>query len=114
MQGLLLYSILTAALFYLGSRAVITQAIWNRYPRPFAKFMDCAACSGTWYGAILAATVGRYLGLDLLGLDSQAWSTPIVVALVSMVTTPIVANVMQRSLLELGDAVGDGSTDSPS
>ena len=38
-----------------------TQEIadWSRYPTSLARFMDCPACSGFWYGAILAILDAR-------------------------------------------------------
>lgn len=94
---LLLYPLLTAALFYLGSRAKITSWLWSRYPARFATFMDCAACTGFWYG----------LGVEIA---FRAWTpymqfSPIVVGLCSIVWTPIVAALMQHSLFSLGSAI---------
>src|SRR5512147_2730950 len=105
MTAFLLYPLLTAALFYLGSRATITAFLWRRYPPMLAALMDCAACSGTWYGFLVAATLGRWAGLDFLTLPATAYYTPIVVALCAMVTTPIVAHQTQQALMELGSAI---------
>jgi hypothetical protein len=107
MQTLLLYTVLSAALFYLGSRAKITAALWSRYPPRFASFMDCAACSGTWYGFGLAVTLGRYQELDVLGLSSDSWLTPLVVAGCMMVLAPVAAAIMHYALIVLGSAVSD-------
>lgn len=105
MTAFVVYPLLTAALFYLGSRAVITQFIWSRYPSGLAALMDCAACSGTWYGLGVAVAVGNAAKLNFGQLAYDSWYTPPIVALCSMVWTPIVANVLQRSLFGLGSAV---------
>ncbi len=105
MAIVLLYAMLSSSFFYLGSRALVTSWAWRHYPQAFAKFMDCAACSGWWYGLILAFTLGRYADLDFFGLASHDLLTPIVVAFCSLVWTPIVAGVMQRGLDALGSAV---------
>lgn len=103
MFALLLYTLLSAAMFYLGSRAVITSFLWSRYPRRFASFMDCAACTGFWWGVSFAC----YFRFDVLGLDGRAETTPIFVGLCSIVLTPIAAGLMQRGLDSLGSAVAD-------
>lgn len=106
MLHVLAYPFITAAAFYLGSRAKITEALWSRYPKPFARFMDCAACAGFWYGLILQAIVG--IGpqhLDFLGFTWQDPATPFIVGLCSLVWTPIIAAVMQSALDHLGSAV---------
>lgn len=85
--------ILPVAFYYLGSRAVITRWLWSRYPARFARFMDCAACSGFWYGAAVAA------GLKI------PWENLFIAGLVTLVTTPIGAAIMQHALELLGTAV---------
>lgn len=113
MNTILLFSILSAALFYLGSRAMITRAIWSRYPRALASFMDCSACSGFWYGVLLSITIGRRYALSYLGLDPYDVFTPILVGLGCIAVTPIVAGLMQAGFEQLGSAVGgnDGPTE---
>lgn len=113
MQTLLLYSLLSASLFYLGSRAVITSWLWSRYPYRLAAFMDCAACSGTWYGAALAYVGGHHLGLSFMGFSPDSWAAILVAALVSTSTTPIVAGLVQRGFDTLGKAVSDPEPTEP-
>jgi hypothetical protein len=103
MESLILYSLLTSAAFYLGSRAKITQPIWSRYPPAFARFMDCAACTGFWYGLVFGALLGAYLPI---GGIPMGWYV-LVVAMCSIVTTPIVAGFMQAGFERLGSAVPD-------
>lgn len=98
MELLVVYSLLTSAAFYLGSRALITGWLWSRYPRRLATFMDCAACTGFWYGAL-----ANVLMRDDTWWLSQWWS-PILVGLCSIVTTPIVAGLAHNALMNLGDA----------
>ncbi len=102
MEALLLYAFATAALFYLGSRARITSFAWGRYPPSLARFMDCSACTGTWYGALVSYIGGYHLGLSFLGLPGDRWTTVVTVALCSMSTTPIVAGLVQRGFDSLG------------
>jgi hypothetical protein len=99
--ALVLYTLISAACFYLGSRARITHWLWSKYPPKLASFMDCSACTGFWYGA-LAALVFR---ASYLGLDPTSYYTPIAVGLCSLVLTPIAAGIMQAGLDHLGSAV---------
>lgn len=105
MEILILYSILSSALFYLGSRAKITEPVWSSYPAWLAKFADCSACSGFWYGIGLAATLGRYDDLSFLGCDAQDPITPIVIGACMIVLTPIVAGLMQNGIGQVGSAL---------
>jgi hypothetical protein len=92
---------LTSAAFYLGTRAVLTSWLWSRYPRPFARFMDCAACSGGWFGF----TVGVLALMGYLPLPEflpARWYTVIVIGLCSIVWTPIVSGLMQKGFENLG------------
>jgi len=88
-------------MFYVGSRAVITHWLWSRYPKQFARFMDCAACAGFWYGILVAST------LDLRPIHPTRWINTILVGLAMTVLTPVVAGIMQAGLERLGSAVDD-------
>lgn len=101
----ILFSILASSFFYLGARATITGWLWSRYPPPLARFADCSACSGFWYGVLLAVTIGRRYGLSYLGLDPFDLWTPILVGFGTLTTTPIVAGLMQAGFEQLGSAV---------
>jgi hypothetical protein len=116
MGSLLIYALLTPALFYLGSRAVITSWLWSRYPPKLARFMDCSACTGFWYGALVAAVFDLPLPVYEAGsgqiYHGQFYLTVITVGLCSMVWTPIVGGIMQAGFERLGSAVqedDDGS-----
>lgn len=98
MTGFIVYPLLTAALFYLGSRAKISEFIWSRYPAKLVSFMDCAACTGFWYGLVASFV----LRLDVGALVVTNWYTPLVIALCSMAWTPIVAFWMDNALYRLG------------
>lgn len=104
------------ALWYLGSRAVITSWLWGRYPTRFARFMDCAACTGFWYGLL------TYSGITVLRAflyPPYTWgslmtiSVGAVCGLGSLVWTPMIAFLHDRALYYLGTAVIDESTDAP-
>lgn len=105
MGSIILYPLVTAALFYLGSRALITRFLWSRYPLRLGAFMDCAACSGTWYGGLVAYIGGYHLGLPFLEMPGASPATVIAAAIASMTWTPIVAAIMQWALDYLGSAV---------
>jgi hypothetical protein len=99
-----LYAILSAALFYLGSRALITESVWRLYPARVARFMDCPACVGFWWGLIGHLVIGRELGVDIGPLPAQHVATPVIVGLCTLVLTPIVAGLMQHGLDLVGVA----------
>jgi hypothetical protein len=94
----LLFTTVSAALYYLGSRARVTRFLWSRYPNGFDDFMLCAACTGTWFGFALGTTLGWWQHLPYLGLPGGHPVTIIVAGLCSMVWTPIMADKMAGSL----------------
>lgn len=97
-----LFALVSAALYYLASRALITKWLWSRYPRWLAVFLDCSACTGTWFGVLLSIIVGWPLKLTYLGLNlTEPYVWPLV-GLCSLVTTPIAAALMQLALDHLG------------
>jgi hypothetical protein len=98
MMLVLHYAIVSTALWYLGSRALITQALWSRYPPRFARFMDCSACCGFWWGLIYSILDGGALDASL------STSHPIIVGLCMIVMVPLLAGLMQRALWEAGSA----------
>ena len=109
MLSLGLYALLSAALFYLGSRALITKAIWSRYPPGLAGFMDCAACIGFWWGFALSLWFGGVRGpifIEGIVVSTQATALleAICTGLMLLVLTPIVAGFMQHGLDTLGTA----------
>jgi hypothetical protein len=63
--------------------------------------MDCAACTGFWWGLILHVTIGRRYDLSYLVLDHDLISS-LAVGLCSLVMTPIAAGIMQAGLDQLG------------
>ena len=100
MYTFILFSLISAALFYLGARALITSWLWSRYPAKLTTFMDCAACTGFWWGVGLALV--HPFGMSYLGADLHRWWAPVFVGLCSLVMTPIAAGFMQRGLDALG------------
>lgn len=102
---LLLYAAVGTALWYLGSRALITQAIWMRYPQRLATFMDCPACTGFWWGLILALA-GRYTELV-----PDAGLHPILAGLASIFLVAVGAGILTRALTEAGTAVAQAEED---
>jgi len=93
-----LYGLIASALYYLGSRAKITSFLWSHYPPAFDRFMMCAACTGFWLGLGLAFGIGWWRDLPFLLLPGRFWLTPIVVAISSVVLTPLFAAAHLRAL----------------
>lgn len=104
MTGLILYALLTTAAYYLGSRARVTSWLWSRYPPGFGRFMDCAACSGTWFGFGFGVALAWGVGVSPLGIPSDEWYTPFLIGMGSMVWTPILAGLMQLGFQWNGSA----------
>lgn len=105
METLILYALVTASAFYLGSRALITYPLWSRYPPKVAVFMDCSACSGAWYGGLVGYVGGYHLGLPYLGLPGDSPATVALVSLCSITFTPIAAGLAQAAFEKVGHAV---------
>jgi hypothetical protein len=91
--------VLSAALWYLFSGAEITRWLWSRYPRWLEKFMVCPACSGTWYGAGWAATLGYGFGWTWFGVEAPL-SIPLV-ALWCMALVPLVSWAQYKAMTAL-------------
>lgn len=104
-MALAIYVLLSTAMYYLGSRALITEPIWKLYPSAFARFMDCAACTGFWWGLIWAVVVGQSFQVNVGPFPAQHVATPPLVGLCMLVLVPIAAAAMHRGLEILGVAV---------
>lgn len=104
---ILLLPLVTTALWYLGTRATITAPVWSRYPAPLARFMDCAACAGFWWGVVAYTAMG-------CAYESVPYTLSYipVIGFSSMIWTPLVAYLHDRAMLNLGSAVG-GDGDAP-
>ncbi len=112
MVSLLIYPLLTATLYYLGSRAVITSFLWSKYPHKIAAFMDCSRCAGFWWGILVAIVGGYVYTWDFAGLDGKDWKTILLVGAVSITTTPIIEALAEHSTNSLGTAVSADDTNS--
>lgn len=100
---LVLFVLVTTALYYLFGRAQITQWLWSRYPPFLDSLARCPACSGWWLGLLVgvvaAAADQRFLGLPwdrvpLVGV----WSSVPAIGLCSMVWTAVGFAYMQHAL----------------
>jgi hypothetical protein len=99
MEAVIVYPLLAAALYYLGARAKITKPIWQLWEDTwFSRFLECAACSGFWYGTI-TSSIGYALGWHLFG--AHAWWTIPTTAIASIVTTPLLAAAHERAMHQL-------------
>jgi len=102
MEMILLYALLTAAMYYLLARAMITKPLWSRYPRWLDYYTMCAACSGLLYGVVVALAIGWTQDLPFVGMPGRYWLTPPLVGLCSMIWTPILASLHVGALVQLG------------
>lgn len=93
MTGFVVYPLVTTALYYLGSWALITRWLWSRYPPILGSLMSCAACSGFWYG-LAAGALGARAGVTFPG----GAASPLIVGLCAMVWTPLIAHAMLTRL----------------
>jgi hypothetical protein len=113
---LLVFGLLSTALFYLGSRALITRWLWSRYPLPLARWADCPSCSGFWYGVFLSLVIGDLFSPLLeLGVQApvaaQVGLEAFLVGLTMLVLTPLGAGLMQHALNVVGSAVDTDSNE---
>lgn len=114
MTSCFLYMLLTTGLYYLGAWAKITKPLWSRYPNGLTSFMECAACTGMWYGT-LVGLCGWYADLPFLGLSTQQ-EAPVYALLVgvcAMVWTPPLAWLHLRALHEIAQASGPAPEGEP-
>lgn len=106
-DGVFIYPILTASLWYLASRAKITEPIWSSYGTgSFAYMMDCAACAGFWWGAVVH-NIGLVCGLPVFGVTdgwTQVMLTPVIM-LMSTWWTPVLAAVHDKAMMQLGHTI---------
>lgn len=114
---LVLFVLVTTALYYLFARAQITSWLWTRYPPFLDRLAKCPACSGWWLGLVVgiiaAAAEQRFLGLSwdrvpLVGV----WSSVPVIGLCSMVWTALGFAYMQEALVATS-LDGDGDDPEP-
>jgi hypothetical protein len=106
MEAAILIPFLAAAMYHLGARAKITEPLWSLWEgTAFDRFLACAACSGTWYGAGWAL-LGFNLGWSFLGAPMEIY-TPIIVGLCTMITTPMLAYAQEYALAYLSYGEGE-------
>ncbi len=103
MIGLLLHLTVVTSIFYLSTRAAVSQWLWSRYPRWLANLLDCAACSGFWWSA-LVMVAARVAGVWVLPLPwgPSAW---VLAPCVGLIGTPLLAYLHQEAMMRLGTAV---------
>lgn len=104
-----LLPLITTALWYLGSRALITQPIWSRYPIKLARFMDCAACAGFWWG-VIAYTI---MAISYKQVSYTLSYVP-VIGFSSMIWTPLIAYLHDQAMLRLGSVIPEAGPDASS
>lgn len=111
---LVLFPLVTTALYYLFARAQITQRLWTRYPAWLDSMAKCPACSGFWLGLVVAS-VAALAELNFAGLSWDrvplvgVWASVPVVGLCSMVWTALGFAYMQEALVATS-LDGDGDT----
>lgn len=104
MPTLVLYTLLATAFYFLGARTLVTGWLWLRYPPRLAYFMDCAMCTGFWYGVGLAFA-GRAGWLPELRLAEHDAINIVTTGLAMLVLVPVVAGIVTRGLAENGHTV---------
>ena len=95
MSTLLLYVLVTSALYYLGADANITYPVRSRLPDAVNRFLLCPACSGFWYGFAIG-TYGALRGWSFLGLAPG--EAQVAAGLGAMIWTPLVAALHLQAL----------------
>lgn len=103
----ILVALCSTALYYLGSRAKITSWLWSRYPAWLAGFMDCAACSGFWYGFGLAFAFDVHLAEIR---EVPQFVVAIIIGLCSIVWTPLLASLHDFALYRMGSVVPESTS----
>lgn len=98
MDAAILIAFITPALFHLGARATLTAPIHRRYSPALARFMNCAACAGGWYG-ILAAAVFLVAGWSVFGSTSPLMIP--ITGLAAITWTPIAVDLQEAALVRL-------------
>ena len=64
----LVVPILGTVVWYLTSMAVITQALWSRYPEWLDNWTTCPARSGTWWCVGTSVALNR----EFLGFEARS------------------------------------------
>lgn len=98
---ILIYCLITTALYYLGAHAEITQFMWSRYPKWLEKLTLCPACEGFWTGLICGG-VGAWKRWSVMGMDGRDPVTVVIIGLMSVAWTPLLAEQMLNALDNLG------------
>jgi hypothetical protein len=96
--SIVLYVLLGTACYYLGSRAEITEPLWQRAPERLYRFLVCPACSGFWYTAAWAAIFGYAYRWPLLGLAGNSVIAIPIAGLLGLVLVPLMAWLHIRAM----------------
>lgn len=109
---LIILTIGSTAAFHLGARATITAWLHSRYPGWLSSYMNCAACSGTLYGAAIAAGFAAHgVEVPLTGdLYTPTWGLILVGAAAGQVMTPLGAMLHERALRYLSGEAAEAPT----
>lgn len=117
MSALVLYALVAASVHYFLGYAVLVDRVRTRLPGAVREWLWCPFCSGFWYGAAIAVTIGRHQDLVLLGLPGDTWYTPAIAGTLTMITTPILIGLvfaqhatMQRYLTGAPEPVAEPTT----
>lgn len=92
MTLLILLTLLTTSLYYLGGHAKITQPIWSRYPKWLDDYMLCPWCTGFAFGTLLGIFAFAK-GYSFIPWDAGDPITPLFTGAISIVLTPIGAGI---------------------
>jgi hypothetical protein len=101
MKWFLLIPFLTTSCWFLGALAGITERprAWIAIRLPdLIRILNCAACSGTWYGFAFGA---------FFDPADDLWLSILVTGACSMVWTPFLGALLVRSLFVISEAIND-------
>lgn len=93
MQTLILYPIVGYVLHYLLARAMITRALWSKYPPWLDTWTSCAACSGSWLTGFAALTLGIYRNWTFFDIAATNPISIILAIIWGMYWVPVLAHL---------------------
>ncbi len=116
MTAIVVYALLTAACYYVAAASAIFAPIRDRLPDRVYAVLDCPFCTGFWYGLAWACALQLDITPELAGNE---WPTPIVVAVMSIITTTFFAELtlfghvryrraVHQARAEAGDSASGG------
>lgn len=104
MTAIVVYALLTAACYYVVAISTIFGWVRDKLPDRVYTFIDCPFCSGFWYGLAWACLLRLDIAPELAG---DRWPTPIVIAIISIMSTGWVAEAIMAAHIRYRVAYAD-------